>query len=344
MYYSSGNYEAFARPKKPEGVDNKSAYIVGSGLAALTAACYLVRDGQMKGERVHILEKGPTAGGACDGWKFENIGYVMRGGREMDNHFEVMWDLFHSIPSIETEGVSVLDEATMLEYSAERGGDPDRPGKRGRLDPMLWRGHRDGEPSWESERLGPGRPGWHIECTAIALEHLGEAFDVQGGGSDLVFPHHEMCAAEATAATGQPFARAYVHGGMVGYEGEKMSKSKGNLVLVSKLRAQGVDPMAIRLVLLDHHYRSDWEYTDADLERAQGRLAAWRSVLNNPTAFPADETIAAIRDALRDDLDAPAALAAVDAWVAASAAVESDETDAVGDVLMTVDALLGVRV
>ena len=110
MYYSSGNYEAFARPKKPEGVDNKSAYIVGSGLAALTAACYLVRDGQMKGENVHILEKGPTAGGACDGWRFENIGYVMRGGREMDNHFEVMWDLFRSIPSIETEGVSVLDE------------------------------------------------------------------------------------------------------------------------------------------------------------------------------------------------------------------------------------------
>ncbi len=110
MYYSSGNYEAFARPKKPEGVDNKSAYIVGSGLAALTAACYLVRDGQMKGENVHILEKEQLAGGACDGWKFENVGYVMRGGREMDNHFEVMWDLFRSIPSIETEGVSVLDE------------------------------------------------------------------------------------------------------------------------------------------------------------------------------------------------------------------------------------------
>ena len=110
MYYSSGNYEAFARPKKPEGVDGKSAYIVGSGLAALTAACYLVRDGQMKGEHVHILEKEQIAGGACDGWKFENVGYVMRGGREMDNHFEVMWDLFHSIPSIETEGVSVLDE------------------------------------------------------------------------------------------------------------------------------------------------------------------------------------------------------------------------------------------
>ena len=110
MYYSSGNYEAFARPRKPEGVDGKSAYIVGSGLAALTAACYLVRDGQMKGEHIHILEKGKLPGGACDGYRFENLGYVMRGGREMDNHFEVMWDLFRSIPSIETEGVSVLDE------------------------------------------------------------------------------------------------------------------------------------------------------------------------------------------------------------------------------------------
>lgn len=110
MYYSSGNYEAFARPEKPEGADRKSAYVVGSGLAALTAACYLVRDGQLKGEHVHILEKEPIPGGACDGYLYENVGYVMRGGREMDNHFECMWDLFHSIPSIETEGVSVLDE------------------------------------------------------------------------------------------------------------------------------------------------------------------------------------------------------------------------------------------
>ena len=110
MYYSSGNYEAFAHPKKPEGVERKSAYIIGTGLAALTAACYLVRDGQMPGKRVHIFEKDPVAGGACDGYEFQNIGYVMRGGREMDNHFEVMWDLFRSVPSIETEGVSVLDE------------------------------------------------------------------------------------------------------------------------------------------------------------------------------------------------------------------------------------------
>ncbi len=110
MYYSSGNYEAFAHPKKPEGVDHKSAYIIGSGLAALTAACYLVRDGQMKGEHIHIFEKDPTAGGACDGMNYPNLGYVMRGGREMDNHFEVMWDLLHSIPSLETKGASVLDE------------------------------------------------------------------------------------------------------------------------------------------------------------------------------------------------------------------------------------------
>jgi len=110
MYYSSGNYEAFARPKKPDGVDSKSAYIIGSGLAALSAACYLVRDGQMEGSRVHVLEKDSVPGGACDGMYYTSVGYVMRGGREMDNHFECMWDLFRSIPSIETEGVSVLDE------------------------------------------------------------------------------------------------------------------------------------------------------------------------------------------------------------------------------------------
>ena len=110
MYYSSGNYEAFARPKKPVDVDKKSAYIVGSGLAALSAACFLVRDGQMKGKNIHILEKDTIPGGACDGYLYDGLGYVMRGGREMDNHFECMWDLFHSIPSIETEGVSVLDE------------------------------------------------------------------------------------------------------------------------------------------------------------------------------------------------------------------------------------------
>jgi len=144
MYYSSGNYEAFARPVKPEGVDHKSAYIVGSGLGALAAACFLVRDGQMKGKNVHILEKDPIPGGACDGYLYENLGYVMRGGREMDNHFECMWDLFRSIPSIETEGVSVLDEYywlnkkdpnySLMRATVNRGQDAHTDGKFGLSD------------------------------------------------------------------------------------------------------------------------------------------------------------------------------------------------------------------
>ena len=144
MYYSSGNYEAFAHPRKPEGVERKSAYIIGTGLAALTAACYLVRDGQMPGRHIHIFEKDPIPGGACDGWEYPGLGYVMRGGREMDNHFEVMWDLFRSIPSIETEGVSVLDEYYWLNkedpnYSlcratVDRGRDTHTDGKFGLSD------------------------------------------------------------------------------------------------------------------------------------------------------------------------------------------------------------------
>lgn len=144
MYYASGNYEAFVKPEKPKDVDRKSAYIVGSGLAALTAACYLVRDGQMNGERVHILEKDPIPGGACDGFKYEDVGYVMRGGREMDNHFEVMWDLFRSIPSIETEGLSVLDEYyylnkkdpnySLMRATENRGQDAHTDGKFGLSD------------------------------------------------------------------------------------------------------------------------------------------------------------------------------------------------------------------
>ena len=253
-------------------------------------------------------------------------------------------DWYFASTQVEDFGrVSGVDREAALRLFGERGGDPERPGKRDPLDCLVWRTEREGEPAWDSE-LGHGRPGWHIECTAIALAYLGETFDVQGGGSDLAFPHHEMCAAEGRAATGVRFARAYVHGGMVGYDGEKMSKSKGNLVLVSQLRRQGVDPMAIRLALLAHHYRTDWEYTDADLARAQERLASWRAIANNPTAFPGGQTVQAIRDALRDDLDAPAALAAVDAWVAASASIDSDDTGAVDEVLTAVDALLGVRV
>ena len=161
----------------------------------------------------------------------------------------------------------------MLAVFGDRGGDPERAGKKDPLDCILWRAERPGEPAWDSP-FGPGRPGWHIECTAIALEHLGTTFDVQGGGSDLVFPHHEMCASEAqVAGAAHRFARAYAHAGMVGYDGEKMSKSRGNLVFVNALRRSDVDPMAIRLALLRHHYRSDWEWADAELWDAVDTLA-----------------------------------------------------------------------
>src|SRR6476620_357589 len=166
----------------------------------------------------------------------------------------------------------------MLEIYADRGGDPDRPGKKDPLDCLVWRAERPGEPAWESP-FGPGRPGWHVECSAMALEYLGDTFDVQGGGSDLVFPHHEMCASEAQVLTGRPFAQAHVHAGMVGYDGEKMSKSRGNLVFVSALRNSDVDPMAIRLTLLRHHYRSDWEWTDAELWDSVDLLDRWRRAL-----------------------------------------------------------------
>lgn len=229
-----------------------------------------------------------------------------------------------------------------LALFAERGGDPDRPGKRHPLDSLLWLAARPGEPSWPGGRLGPGRPGWHVECAAIALDALGPGFDVQGGGTDLAFPHHEFTGAQAVAVTGRPFAQAYVHAGMVGYDGEKMSKSRGNLVFVSRLVADGADPMAVRLALLAHHYRDDWEWTDADLTIATERLEAWRGLMNQPAALPATDLLAGVRAALRDDLDAPEALRLIDTWAAASSDLGGDDTDAVPLVQALVDALLGV--
>ncbi len=177
----------------------------------------------------------------------------------------------------------------MRALSAERGGDPDRPGKKNPLDPMLWMAAATGRTELGRRLVGPGRPGWHIECVAIALDHLGMGFDVQGGGSDLVFPHHEMGASHAQALTGEfPFAKAYVHAGMVALDGEKMSKSKGNLVFVSTLRRAGVDPAAIRLALLSRHYRSDWEWTDAVLAEATDRLVRWRAAVSRPDGPPAE--------------------------------------------------------
>ncbi|RMB57754.1 cysteine--1-D-myo-inosityl 2-amino-2-deoxy-alpha-D-glucopyranoside ligase [Tessaracoccus antarcticus] len=239
-------------------------------------------------------------------------------------------------------GVSNLEEAEMLSVFAERGGDPERPGKRHPLDSLLWQFAREGEPSWESP-LGAGRPGWHIECVAISLRFLGPHFDVQGGGSDLTFPHHEMCAAQAIVASREPMAKAFVHSGMVALGGEKMSKSKGNLELVSRLRHAGADPMAIRLALLDQHYRSDWEWEASMLEKANERLHLWRSIRNNGTALPAAGLIDQLRKALRTDLDAPSALQSVDAWVAGSLAVDSDDTGAIHEMEIAVDALLGIK-
>ena len=178
-----------------------------------------------------------------------------------------------------------LDPAQMREVSAERGGDPDRPGKKDPLDVLVWRAERPGEPAWES-RFGRGRPGWHVECAAIATEQLGSVFDVQAGGSDLVFPHHEMSASHTRVAyADQPapvFARVYAHAGMVGLGGEKMSKSLGNLVFVSRLVADGEDPMAVRLALLAHHYRDDWEWTEPGLTAARTRLTRWRTATDTP--------------------------------------------------------------
>ncbi len=233
--------------------------------------------------------------------------------------------------------VSGLDEAGMLEIFGQRGGDPDRAGKKHPLDCLLWQAERPGEPAWDTA-LGRGRPGWHIECSAIALEHLGTTFDVQGGGSDLVFPHHEMSRSESVVATGEPFAQAYAHAGMVGFEGEKMSKSKGNLVLVSALRESGHDPMAVRLALLAHHYRSDWEWFDAEIEQATARLAAWRAAIGRASGPSGDDLVRDLRAALSNDLDAPTALQVMDTW----AATDGDDRRAATAVREALDALLGV--
>jgi len=227
------------------------------------------------------------------------------------------------------------DEATMLVLAAERGGDPDRPGKRRPLDPLLWRMERPGEPSWSSP-MGRGRPGWHIECAVIALNRLGPTIDLQGGGNDLIFPHHECSAAHAEVLSGKrPFARHYTHAGMIGLEGEKMSKSKGNLVFVSRLLHQGVDPMAMRLGLLAGHYRADRAWSDDVLMAAEERLDRWRKAAVRDGS-DAPDVIEAIRDGLADDLDTPSVLAQLDAWAANDGIDGSTVADAV-------DALLGVR-
>ncbi|MEE2523104.1 cysteine--1-D-myo-inosityl 2-amino-2-deoxy-alpha-D-glucopyranoside ligase [Pseudarthrobacter sp. J75] len=226
--------------------------------------------------------------------------------------------------------ISNLPESDMLELFAERGGDPQRPGKKNALDPLLWRVARPGEPSWPGASLGEGRPGWHIECTVIAQKYLPAPFTVQGGGSDLIFPHHEMGAGHAYSLAGVPLARHFAHTGMVGLDGEKMSKSKGNLVLVSRLRTAGEEPAAIRLAIMAHHYRSEWSWTDEAFLQAKARLKRWREAAACAPAGSAGPLIEQMRSALANDLDAPAALAAVDRW-ADNAASDSSNMAALAD-------------
>jgi len=267
----------------------------------------------------------------------EALGVIERFNRSLADHgalYELDGDIYFARSADPAFGsVARLDAPTMLALAAERGGDPGRPGKKDPLDPLVWVAERAGEPSWASE-FGAGRPGWHVECAAIAAEYLGASFDVQAGGTDLAFPHHEMSASHARVALGggggrpaaQVFARCFVHAGMVRLDGEKMSKSRGNLVFVSRLLAAGVDPMAVRLAILAHHYAEDWDWTPQGLAAAGDRLARWRGAvaLTSAAAGPlqgkvpaAQDILAAARDRLADNLDAPGALAAVDSWAEA---------------------------
>jgi len=263
--------------------------------------------------------------------------------------YQVDGDTYFDISSFVSRLPISHDEA--LKIFAERGGDPARPGKRHALDPLLWLKNKNGEPGWESP-IGFGRPGWHIECSVIALRYLlgpnfltepnsaEFAIDLQGGGSDLVFPHHFMSGAQAEALVGRPFARLYVHSGMVGLDGEKMSKSKGNLVFVSKLLQQGEDAMVIRYALLDSHYASDRMWTADLLESAAKNVALIRQALAKEEVAPTTPLIQAIADSLANNLDSPRALHETVDW--ANRTLTGETGGHAGELSRVLDALLGL--
>lgn len=237
---------------------------------------------------------------------------------------------------------SQYSESTMLTFAAERGGDPKREGKKDPLDPKVWNGPRKGEPAWESP-VGEGRPGWHIECTVIARKYLGDSIDLQGGGNDLIFPHHESSIAHAEALSGKhPFASCYTHTGMIGLDGEKMSKSLGNLVFVSRLRADKVNPNAVRVALFAGHYRDDRQWTAEGLELAHQRLEAWARACDSPTGANGTAVVNEVRDHLANDLDTPAALDAIDRWAAETVAGTGTDPESPALVRKMLSSLLGV--
>jgi L-cysteine:1D-myo-inositol 2-amino-2-deoxy-alpha-D-glucopyranoside ligase len=240
---------------------------------------------------------------------------------------------------------SNLNQNDALRIFAERGGDPNREGKEDPLDALVWLTSKPAQPTWSSE-FGPGRPGWHIECSAIALHYLEPednsefSIDIQGGGSDLVFPHHEMSAAQSAIITGKKFARHYIHSGMIGLDGEKMSKSRGNLVFVSKLVEQGAHPMAIRWALLDRHYQEETMWTDSRLKEASLVIDRLQRSLAKIEVAPTDSVIEGIINALATNLDSKRALVLITQWIENTEAGEVGGN--AGELSRALDALLGL--
>jgi L-cysteine:1D-myo-inositol 2-amino-2-deoxy-alpha-D-glucopyranoside ligase len=267
---------------------------------------------------------------------------------EQSSIYAVDSDFYFSVKKDSDFGSrSNFSQARMLEIFAERGGDPDRVGKSDPLDCLVWMSHRVNEPGWDSS-LGKGRPGWHIECTAIALEYLDPSdleltlIDIQGGGSDLIFPHHEMCAAQARVITGKELAALYVHAGMIGLDGEKMSKSKGNLVFVSRLIADGVNPMVIRWALMSDHYRSDRMWSDDVLQEAHVAIDQLTSALAQKDCAPTEDLINSMVLALSDDLDTPLIMSRLKGWSSLTlSGAHGGNSDQLRVVL---DALLGLKI
>ena len=266
--------------------------------------------------------------------------------QERQTTYAVENDLYFSVRSDSAFGQrSHYSQEKMVEIFAERGGDPLRAGKRDPLDALLWLAHRDGEPSWPSSH-GEGRPGWHIECCAIALHYLAPddisatSIDIQGGGSDLIFPHHEMSAAQGQILQGRPFASHYVHAGMIGLDGVKMSKSLGNLVFVSKLVASGVDPMAIRWALMESHYSTDRSWSDELLAESISWIDRTRRALSMMEAAPTRPVVEAIVTAQSNNLDTPTSLTAIKSWVVESES--GSQGGHPGELSRAMDALLGI--